>query len=245
MHGRCDRVIEITVASSYVRHLARIFDTTSHFLAGLHDKHIRLLGVERGEGEVPSVGDTEVDRGWHGVDEEQDWDMCADEEGVYVQSLLNEPVWLLFAEDGKQERQVAVPAGGKLPLGTVGLSGHGVGREGIGSSWSVRLKKRADAEWSQPYSGEQDAFILCPGLAGDQSFVVRVMVQSGFAGASRDGEAIVLCPLWRLHNLLPLDFHFDLCDEPAPERCAEPTGGMPCSEQKEKEPALVRLSSRA
>ena len=41
--GRCDRVVQIALASSYVRHLARFIDTTSHFLISLREQHMKML----------------------------------------------------------------------------------------------------------------------------------------------------------------------------------------------------------
>ena len=213
--GRCDRVVQIALASSYVRHLARFIDTTSHFLISLREQHMKMLEQDMAKEKLRSGNDTAPPHASSSVDDEGAHHEHFNEDGAFVRSALDQPVWIkIEGEEGA--REMRVPARGTVMLGAAGIL---VGDKGDGDNKgavvSLRLKATATGEWSDVWSPAENVshVITCVGGEESQVEVMRtVLLAGGAMGNLRAGdpEVLVLCPAFRVHNTLPLDLDVSL-----------------------------------
>ena len=221
MQGRCDKVVELALASSYVRLLARVVDTTSHFVTSLRDQHLKMheqeinrdtqLALTGAKAGIPDAVYLEED------------EMYDQQDGALVRSMLDCRVWLKIedGESGEVGREVSVPPSGKVFLGLAGLlmgdQTHNKLESGRGANVSIRLKIAAEGDWSEPWTPDvgNTHMIMCPRAGGDGSFLVKSMlvVRDGDLEGmplQGHGEVLILFPLWRMQNLLPMDLSMNI-----------------------------------
>jgi len=231
---RCDKVVHISLAPSYVRHVARIFDTTSHFLASLRDEHIKMCEKEQEEDtkrHTPNAGGG-AGAGAGGAtslpasagEEEEDQEAVDDEEqdAARACSMLDHDVWLqLHCRDGV-ERQVRLPSLRNVVLGAVGVVGAASSALDVKTHiTSIRLRFSAAGEWSEWWTPAFDRthLISCPNLRQGGVGVVKAMLMTGAHGLALkgEGEMVVLWPIWRFQNLLPFDLSLKIHSSAAVE----------------------------
>jgi hypothetical protein len=210
--GRCDRVVQIALASSYVRHLARLIDTTSRFLESYRDLHFKMhehdLPKEKIRDDI--LKDQPLNAG-SCVDEEDAYHEQGHGEGAHVRSALDQQVWIKI-ESAEGAREVSVPARGNVMLAAAGFFAGNT--EGKSACVSLRIKTAAARDWSDAWTPSMNAPNIITCVGGD---VVRsVLLAGGAMGNWQAGEVefLVLCPAFRFHNTLPLDLAVSL--HPAP-----------------------------